>query len=295
MKLSIIVVAYDMQREIPRTLQALCPSYQVGVNELEYEVVLVDNGSPTSLSIQTGDYPQLALNHLRIDEAPSSPAHAVNVGVQAATGDVICLMIDGAHLLTPGTLQWAWRCFAAFDNPVVATRYFYVGPKEQPEAIVDGYSQQVEDGLLKKIAWPQDGYRLFEVGTPLRNGANKITWFNRMFESNCLFLKRSLFESIGGADERFDFPGGGFVNLDIYKQAVDAPGATPVQLVGEGSFHQIHGGTTTNSSEDKRTRRLALYRQQYEEIRGHSELVSDKILNFMGHLPTRASKIHLRN
>lgn len=295
MKLSIIVVAYGMQREIPRTLQALCPTYQSGADKLDYEVVLVDNGSPTPLAINANDFPGLELTQLRIEDAPPSPAYAVNKGVEAASGDVICLMIDGAHLLTPGTLQWARRCFAAFDEPVVATRYFYLGPKEQPESIVEGYNQEVEDQLLGKIAWPGEGYRLFEVGSPLRNGANKITWFNRMFESNCLFLRRSLFDAIGGADERFDFPGGGFVNLDIYKQAVDTPGATPVQLVGEGSFHQVHGGTTTNSSEDKRVERLALYRQQYEQIRGHSELVSDKILSFMGHLPTRASKIHLRN
>ncbi|MBA6414289.1 glycosyltransferase family 2 protein [Parahaliea sp. F7430] len=295
MKLSIILVAYDMQREIPRSLEALCPSYQLGGDQLDYEVVLVDNGSPTPLAINADDYPGLRLQQLRIDDAPPSPSYAVNAGVKAASGDVICLMIDGAHLLTPGTLQWASRCFAAFDNPVVATRYFYLGPKEQPESIVEGYDQAAEDKLLAKIAWPSDGYKLFEIGTPLRNGANKITWFNRMFESNCLFLRRSLFEEIGGADERFDFPGGGFVNLDIYKQALDAEGATPIQLVGEGSFHQVHGGTTTNSSEEKRQQRLALYREQYKQIRGHSELVSDKVLNFMGHLPTKASKIHLRN
>lgn len=295
MKLSIVIIAYNMQREIPRTLKALCPSYQVGVDKLDYEVVLVDNGSPEPLAISPDDYPNLKLINLRIDNAHPSPAQAVNLGVETASGDVLCLMIDGAHLLTPGTLQWAMRSFAAFDNPVVATRYFYLGPKEQPESIVDGYNQQTEDQLLEKISWPEKGYRLFEIGTPLRIGTMHVTWFNRMFESNCLFLKRGVFNAIGGADERFNFPGGGFVNLDIYKQAVDLPGVTLVQLIGEGSFHQVHGGTTTNSSERKRAERLALYLQQYEEIRGDSKLVSAKHQNFMGHLPSKASRIHNRN
>jgi hypothetical protein len=45
-----------------------------------------------------------------------------------------------------------------------------------------------------------------------------------MFETNCLFMKRSLFEALGGADERFDYPGGGFLNLDIFKRAMESPG-----------------------------------------------------------------------
>lgn len=295
MKLSILVIAYDMQREVPRTLQALCPQYQWGVEDLPYEVILVDNGSPEPLHVDEGQYPGLHLRQLRIDKASASPAQAINRGIAMAEGEVVCLMIDGAHLLTPGVFKWAMRCFAAFDNPVVATRYFYLGPGEQPETILRGYDKAVEDGLLGSIGWPADGYRLFEIGTPLRHGAHKITWLNRMFESNCLFLRKSLLAVIGGADERFDLPGGGFVNLDLFKRAADTDGVDLVQLLGEGSFHQLHGGTTTNSDGTVREQRLLSYREQYEKIRGHSRLISDKPLNFFGHLPTKASKIHLRN
>ena len=48
MKLSVILIAYDMAREIPRTLQGLSRTYQHGAQELDYEVILVDNGSPES-------------------------------------------------------------------------------------------------------------------------------------------------------------------------------------------------------------------------------------------------------
>ncbi|MFN2168760.1 MAG: glycosyltransferase family A protein, partial [Anaerolineae bacterium] len=295
MKLSIVLIAYDMQREVPRTLQSLLPCYQRGGDELPYEVILIDNGSPQPLQVDPAALPGLNLRQLRIEDGSPSPAQAINRGIAMARGEVVCVMVDGAHLLTPGTLQWAMRCFAAFDNPVVATRYFYLGPMEQPEAIQRGYTKGVEDELLAQIQWPDDGYRLFEIGTPLRHGADKITWFNRMFESNCLFLRKSLLEAVGGADERFDLPGGGFVNLDLYKRAADTPGANLVQLVGEGSFHQLHGGTTTNSGKDEREARLEAFRDQYQSLRGDLQLVSGKPLNFMGHLPTQASKIHLRN
>jgi len=74
-----------------------------------------------------------------------------------------------------------------------------------------------------------------------------------MFESNCLFLKKSLFEKLGGVDEAFSFPGGGLINLDTFKRAVETPGVTPIQVIGEGSFHQLHGGLTTNSDPQERS------------------------------------------
>lgn len=295
MKLSVILISYDMSREIPRTLQSLSRSYQGVPQDFEYEVLLVDNGSPTPL--QSHSWAQLDVPvKLMVPQNPlPSPARAINQARREASGDVICLMIDGAHLLTPGVFLLAQKCFAAFDNPVVATRYFYLGPDEQPLSIAKGYDKQEEDALLRSIDWPSDGYRLYEVGTPLRAGAANITWFNRMFESNCLFMSASLFRQIGGAEEKFDSPGGGFLNLDIYKRAQDVADVTPVQLIGEGSFHQLHGGTTTNAAEAKRSAQQAQYMRQYQAIRGHDEVMSRKTVFYMGHMPTQASKIHQRN
>jgi hypothetical protein len=200
-------------------------------------------------------------------------------------------MIDGAHILTPGVFKMALSSYQAFENAVVAIRYFYLGMQEQKLSIVNGYNQQIEDKLLEKIQWPDDGYRLYEISTPLRSGASRLTWFNRMFEANCLFLKRSLFREQGGADERFDYPGGGFLNLDIFKRAVEAPEVTPVQLIGEGSFHQVHGGVTTNSHGMERDAQLDKYRAQYAAIRGHAQVTPKVSFTYMGHMPTQASNI----
>ena len=292
MKLSVIVVAYDMAREIPRTLQGLARDYQQGAQDLEYEVLLVDNGSPIPLDPKTWAHVDVPVRLIRIDDAAPSPAPAVNVGLAQAHGEVTCVMIDGAHILTPGVFRMALSAFAAFGNAVVATRYFYLGLDEQTVSVAKGYNQQVEDALLERINWPEDGYRLYEIGTALRSTATLISWLNRIFESNCLFMRRDLANEIGGMDERFDLPGGGFVNLDTFKRAVEAPGVTPVQLVGEGCFHQLHGGTTTNVSTQKRDESLAKYRQQYEKIRGHGDVITKKTFLFMGHLPNDAAKIH---
>ena len=291
MKLSVILISYDMAREIPRTLQSLSRGYQQGALDLAYEVLLVDNGSPEPLNEATWADVDVPVRLIRVQDASPSPAGAINIALQEAQGDVICLMIDGAHILTPGAFRMALASYQAFDNPVVAIRYFYLGMGEQPVSIIQGYDQEVEDKLLERIQCPVEGYRLFAIGILLRSGASRLTWFNRMFEANCLFMKRSLFADLGGADERFNYPGGGFLNLDIFKRLVEVPEVTPVQIIGEGSFHQLHGGTTTNSSGEQRDSRLEKYRKQYIQIRECEELVADVSFVYMGHMPTTASNI----
>jgi glycosyltransferase involved in cell wall biosynthesis len=292
MKLSVILVSYDMAREMPRTLQGLSRTYQHGAKNLEYEVILVDNGSPVPLDPASWADIDVPVRLIQLKDAPPSPASAINIALEEAVGEIICLMIDGAHILTPGVFRMALACYAAYEDPVVATRYFWLGPDAQNESIEQGYDKAVEDQLLQSINWPEDGYRLFEIGTPLRSGPENINWFNRMFESNCLFMRRSLFLEQGGADERFDYPGGGFINLDIFGRAVDAPGVTAAQLIGEGCFHQLHGGTTTNVSTEQRDLSLEKYRKQFKEIRGHGDVITKKTFFYMGHLPNNASKIH---
>lgn len=291
MKLSVILVACDMVREIPRTLRSLARDYQHNARALDYEVLLIDNGSPVPLDEATWKDVDVPVRLMYSPNPSPSPAQAINIALAEAKGEIVCLMIDGAHLLTPGVFRMALSGYQAFNNAVVAIRYFYLGVEEQPLSVTKGYDQQAEDKLLERIQWPADGYRLFEISTPLRSGAKKLTWFNGMFESNCLFLKSSLLRELGGADERFDYPGGGFLNLDIFKRAVEAEGVTPIQIIGEGSFQQLHGDITAISDEERQTMLLEKYREQYERIRGHTELLAKVPFIYMGHMPTVASNI----
>ena len=50
-KLSIIVATYRMQREAPRTIRSLLPPLQRCVDDLDYEIIVVDNGSPELLDL----------------------------------------------------------------------------------------------------------------------------------------------------------------------------------------------------------------------------------------------------
>lgn len=293
MKLSVIIVAYDMGRELPRSLASLSRDYQLDCEDTEFEVIVVDNGSPEPLpeSAITSFGPEFT--YYRLEDPPPSPSYAINFGVKQAKGELICLMVDGAHLLTPGLFSKALAASRAIPNAIGITRYFYLGWGAQNDTILEGYDQGKEDALLESIDWPNDGYRLFEVGIPLTYKTHpRRTWFYKPIESNCLFMRRDHFEAIGGADERMDLPGGGFMNLDLFKRAVEAGDATPVIFIGEGSFHQIHGGTTTNVARDEQQRRVDLYKAQYRELKGTDLRPITKELYYFGHMPTMASRIH---
>ena len=199
-------------------------------------------------------------------------------------------MIDGACLLTPGVVRLARVALGAFPQPLVMTRYFYLGPGPQHETVAQGYGPAVEDELLHRIHWPAQGYRLFEIGTPLRATAGRGVWFAKLFESCCLFVPRTLFHAIGGCDERFDLPGGGFLAPDLYRRAATYPGTTVIQLLGEAVFHQVHGGTTTNTSPADRQAKLEQFQRQYRELRGEDFTVAPGRAYSFGHLPREAQR-----
>src|SRR3954462_11484238 len=97
---SIVVVAFRMERELPRTLASLLPGMQLDVERLDYEVIVVDNGSPQPVKF---DHPLVRV--IRIDNAPRPPALAVNVGIAAARGELIGVMVDGARIASPGIVR----------------------------------------------------------------------------------------------------------------------------------------------------------------------------------------------
>jgi hypothetical protein len=94
----------------------------------------------------------------------------------------------------------------------------------------------------------------------------------------------------GGAEERFDIAGGGFLNLDTYRRALELPEARLVCLLGEGSFHQLHGGIATNAPIERFMERFGLWNSQYRAIRGRDfeVVVPEGGPTFLGVLPPAA-------
>ena len=261
------MVVYNIPREAPRTLYSLSAAYQRHIAADAYEVIVVDNGSTPPLDRAVLD--RLAGNFrlLRVDEAPSSPAKAINLGLGAARGETIGVMIDGARLVTPGLLHFAHHGARMFPRAVVATLGWHLGfDSSQALAIEGGYDQRREDSLLAAINWPDDGYRLFEIAA--LDGSSVHGWLSSINESNALFLSRAMWEELEGVDERFAAPGGGLLNLDTFGRAVALPDSHLVVLLGEATFHQVHAGIATNADLATFRRRITQWVEQYEALRG---------------------------
>jgi glycosyltransferase involved in cell wall biosynthesis len=285
--ISVVVVIYDMEREAKRTLYSLSAAYQVGIDEADYEVVVVDNGSPKPFPRDYVESLDGNFRHYHLAEASASPTPAINFGAARSRGRYLGLMIDGARMLTPGVLGYTRRAIRAFPHGLITTLAWHLGPELQNYSLARGYSKQREDELLARIAWPHDGYRLFEIA--VLAASSELGWFRPIAESNCMFMSRQAFEQIGGYDERFSMPGGGLVNQDAYLRASSLPGIERVVILGEGSFHQVHGGIATNALEHDWQVRGREWIAQYELIKGVPYSPAEvEPQHFIGHAPSEA-------
>jgi glycosyltransferase involved in cell wall biosynthesis len=260
--ITVVVVAYDMARELPRTLRSLSATYQHDLDAEDYDVIVVDNGSPTPLDAAMLEGFPGRLRAVRLDPAPSSPARAANRGLELAGGDLVGLLIDGARLASPGLLSTARLARRLAARPVITAPAWHLGPVTHMRAPELGYDERTEDDLLATSAWEEDGYRLFTVSTFA--GSSGRGMFAPMGESSSLFLPRELWEELGGLDERFSLPGGGLANHDLYRRACELDDVELVALLGEGTFHQFHGGASTS-----RRHSWDEMHAEYQAIRGH--------------------------
>lgn len=281
--LTVVVNFFDMRREAMRTLHSLTPRYQ-GVDAHGYEVLAVDNGSarpldPTDVATFGPNF-----RHLRFVPDWPSPSAALNHAVAQAQGERVMLCIDGARILSPGILRYTDRAFRAFDNPFVYTLGMHLGHQVQNQAIAAGWTQADEDRLLDTVAWRDDGYELYRVAAVAPS--SKEGFFSALAESNCVALSRAQYDRMGGYDERFRSPGGGLVNLDFLNRARLDDTVDPVMLLGEATFHQMHGGVATNSARHPDEEHpWARFAAEYEQITGHPYETVDRRPHFLGSLP----------
>jgi glycosyltransferase involved in cell wall biosynthesis len=262
LRLSVVVIAYRMARQVLNTVYSLSVHYQRNAREQDYEIIVVENHSDHCIDVEQ----LLAIgNNIRYvlrEETGVSPAAAINVGLSLCRAPFVGLLIDGARMLTPRVIDNVLMAQAIHADALVAVPGYQLGSDPHHLSKTQNYNEQTEQALLEEVNWKQNGYRLFDIANI--SEANPRGVFQPFMECNCLFTSPANWQRIGGADEAFHFPGGGGLNLHFYRSlGVLKEVEYFFILQGEGSFHQYHGGVSTTERHD-REEMLSPPREQLE-------------------------------
>ncbi|MEQ1954013.1 glycosyltransferase family A protein [Mesorhizobium sp. CN2-181] len=260
---SLVLVCFQMQRELPRTLVSVSAPYQRCIAPADYEIIIVDNGSapPVDRATMAGQGTNVIVE--TVEKPTVSPAPAINRGLRLARAPLIGLWVDAARLASPGLVSACVEAARLHPRPVIATFNYHLGRRLQYFSAAEEHTREAEDALLASIGWPEDGERLFEISTLDAKGG--LT--GPMIESCALFMPRALWNELGGADEAFVSPGGGAVNPDIFIRACALPDVQLIRILGQGTFHQVHGGVSTSGDAGLMEAGKAMSRE-YFRIRG---------------------------
>lgn len=284
--LSVVVIFHDMQREAERTLYTLSASYQRGMDESPYEVIVIDNGSSRPLDEFAVTSKGSNFRYVKYETDSASPASAINHGVRMASADIVSVCIDGARMLSPGALGFSLGAFSVFENPVVCLLAWHLGEEIQNLSALRGYDQAAEDELLDTVNWKSDGYELFNIATLA--SSSRHGWFSPLPEVNFITVHKSLFNQVDGFDERFQSPGGGLVGFHFFEKLCALPDTDLVHLLGEGSFHQFHNGVSTNVPPQHHP--WESFNAEYQSITGKPYCPPEYKPRIFGHVPAHAER-----
>ena len=277
-RLSVVIVFHNMRREARRTLHSLSVAYQKEVTEGDYEVIVVDNGSSEPLD---GDWVRghgRNFRYIYFDTDSPSPAAGMNYGVTQSTGDLVACCVDGARILTPGVVRYMCVASGLYPHPFVYTLGMHLGSRPQNYTVVDGYDEATEDALVASVDWPGNGYSLFTISAVAHSSGRG--YFSRLSESNCFAVTREDYDTLGRFDERFLSPGGGLVNLDFFNKVHADERYAPIMLLGEATFHQVHGGVATNVAMEHHP--FEKMKTEYEQIKTTAYAVVHRQPEYLG-------------
>jgi hypothetical protein len=286
--ISFVVIVYKMPDQAEKTLYSLSEQYQSGVTEADYEIIVVENSSDAVLGEARACQYGNNVRYFYREESLPTPVPAINFGAGQAFGTHISIMVDGARMLSPGVVSYTLAATRLHPAALVAIPGYHLGPTLQQRSMLEGYCQEVEAELLESIRWPEDGYRLFEISC--LSGTSGSGYFKPIGESNCLCVPEDIWTELGGFDPAFTETGGGQVNLDFYKRAVELPDSRLIILMGEGSFHQFHGGITTGTRGEERIKSMDDHFNQYAALRGGPYKSPTKRPIYLGSIPDSAMK-----
>lgn len=197
--LSVVIPTKDRAAALARTLAAL-EAQETG--DAEVEAIVVDNGSGDDTIERLRGHCAEAVPVEVIEHPEGGPAAARNAGASAARGEVLLFLGDDTEPGEPGLLRAHLDLHAARPEETygVLGRITWT-----PRAPVTPFMRWLENG------GPQFHYGEIEAG-PVDPAS--------YFYSSHVSIKRTIFERVGGFDERF--PGAAVEDTELGVRLTDA-------------------------------------------------------------------------
>ena len=291
--LSVVVVFYNMRREAARTLHSLSRAYQRGIDDLDYEVIVVENGSDEDQRLGEEFVRSFGPEFRYLDlgeDATPSPTDALNRAIKIARGTRVRAHDRRCTRRHPGRPAVRHGRACAPTSP----------RSSRPNSGTSGPGSSRSSSTRATTRRRGRAVRRRSTGRPTGTGSSRSATSSATATGStacsrataCSCRARSL-EQVGGFDDSFSMPGGGYANLDLWERLASSPDVTMVSILGEGSFHQVHGGTTTNdSAHDDRRSKIFGYGEHYEELRGRLLRGPAKPMHYVGTLGGRRRAPH---
>ncbi|TXN71797.1 glycosyltransferase, partial [Methylobacterium sp. WL8] len=254
-----------------------------------YEIIIIDNGSscPYDINDIKENNPNTRDSTMII--STKSPISALIHGIAISRGDTVCAFIDAARIASPNLLKLGIMACESSGNVVSGALSYHIGHEPQNISVKKGYNQSIEDSLIALTRWEKDGYELFDISS--YDPSSRFGFYSCPAETNSLFMSKEMWSESGGFDSAFVGPGGGLANLDLWKRVCDNRAYKVIMLLGEGTFHQFHGGITTNSLVDN----WVNLHDEYLNIRGEPYSTPSIVPFQLGIPNSRAIAFSIRN
>ena len=234
MRISIIIPSFNQGRYIEETLRSVLDQNYSGL-----ELIVMDGGSTD------GTVEVLRRHADRIHYWESTrdrgQSHAINKGLARSTGDVWCYL-NSDDLLCAGALQ---RVAEVFANPAV----------DWLAAVSTIFDENGDRGEVR----PQKSASITEILTPWKRSVEYVFPC-----SNVCFMRRAVYERIGGFDESYHYS----MDMELYTRARFAGYLmhTILDTLGRWRWH----------AESKTLREGRAYRFLEEELR-IAEVFADRL------------------
>ncbi len=241
---SIVIPAYQSRNMLKNTLAAI--DRQIGINEDEYEVIIVDDGSNDGTKEFVKEVSRkYQIKYIYLERnADSCRSRARNFGWKCAEGEKI-VFIDADILVKDDYLAELDRCFSMKEDLLVIGTRIMIPEEVAESSVKDG---SVFDDFKFSLEHKERMEFRHDIFNELSYNSSRMD-YPFLYSLSCnLTLPRKWIESIGGFDE--DLKKWGIEDIEMVYRACKKG----IKIVINSKlevFHQFHGITGNFVDADK--------------------------------------------